>query len=130
MIRLKHLTLLVFVMAASALKAQTDITASVTEAIKHSDASMLSNFFMSSIDLTIDDFDGTVSHDEAKGQVAQFFAGHQVKDFSIKHQGTSKLDDQYRIGELTTNQGVFRVTFFMRKSGNTLLIKQFKIEPA
>ncbi|MFM7233275.1 MAG: DUF4783 domain-containing protein, partial [Flavobacteriales bacterium] len=50
--------------------------------------------------------------------------------FTVKHQGTSKLDDQFRIGELTTSKGIFRVTFFMKKSNNTLQIKQLKIEPA
>jgi hypothetical protein len=47
----------------------------------------------------------------------RFFKDHPVTGFTFKHQGTSKLDDQYRIGDMTTQKGSFRVTFFMKKSG-------------
>jgi hypothetical protein len=117
-----------FLLASGASQAQSDITASVTDAFKRGDASSLSQYFMSPLDLTIDELDGTFSKEEARTKVNAFFLQHTPSDLVIKHQGTSKVDDQFRIGDLTTAQGVYRVTFFMRKSGNAMLIKQLKIE--
>jgi Domain of unknown function (DUF4783) len=108
--------------------AQSDITPSISGALASGDVAQLSSFFMSPIDITVLDTDGSMSREEARDVCAQFFAQATVKSFTIKHQGTSKLDDQYRIGELITSKGVYRVTFFIRKSGNAMLIKQLKIE--
>ena len=108
--------------------AQTDITPKVAESIKTGNASLLASYFMAQIELTIEDAEGTFSKADAEKKLAAFFGSHGVTAFEIKHQGTSKLDDQYRIGDLATKNGTFRVTFFIRKNGNTLQIKQLKIE--
>ena len=108
--------------------AQTDITPKVAESIKSGNAALLASYFMAQIELTIEDTEGTFSKAEAEKKLAAFFASHGVTGFEIKHQGTSKLDDQYRIGDLVTKNGTYRVTFFIRKNGNTLQIKQLKIE--
>jgi Domain of unknown function (DUF4783) len=108
--------------------AQTDITPKVAESIKSGNATQLASYFMAQIELTIEETEGTFSKAEAEKKLAAFFASHGVTGFEIKHQGTSKLDDQYRIGDLVTKNGTFRVTFFIRKNGNALQIKQLKIE--
>ena len=108
--------------------AQTDITPKVAESIKSGNAALLASYFMAQIELTIEDTEGTFSKAEAEKKLTAFFASHGVTGFEIKHQGTSKLDDQYRIGDLVTKNGTYRVTFFIRKNGNTLQIKQLKIE--
>lgn len=113
---------------SSSLVAQADITPQVSEALKKGDASALSAFFMSNVELEIKGEEGTYTAANAKNIMAKFFAEHQVKGFVVKHQGNSKLDDQYRIGELNTAKGVYRLTFFMKKNGNTWQIKQLKIE--
>jgi hypothetical protein len=125
---LRSFLFIALLLSGWATSAQSDITASVTDAFKRGDASSLSQYFMSPLDLTIDDLDGAFSKEDAKLKVSAFFSQHTPKDLVIKHQGTSKVDDQFRIGDLTTAQGTYRVTFFMRKSGNAMLIKQLKIE--
>ncbi|MFN0030718.1 MAG: DUF4783 domain-containing protein [Flavobacteriales bacterium] len=127
--QMKQLLLSLLIATSSAsMMAQTDITPKVTEAIKKGDAAALAAYFMDQIELTLPANDGTFNKAEAQKLIAKFFADYGVTSFVIKHQGTSKLDDQYRIGDLVTNKGTFRVTFFMRKSGASLLIKQLKIE--
>ncbi len=108
--------------------AQPDITPKVTEALTQGNAAALASHFMDQIALTLQTHDGNFNKAEAQKLIAAFFVEYGVTNFVIKHQGTSKLDDQYRIGEMTTNNGVFRVTFFMKKNGTTMQIKQLKIE--
>ena len=127
---MKHLffsIIALFVLSSSAV-AQGDITPKVSDALKRGDAASLASFFMPQIDLTLNGEDGTFSAAEAQRKLATFFSQNAAQNFTVKHQGTSKLDDQYRIGDLNTAKGVFRVTFFMKKSGSTMQIKQIKIE--
>lgn len=107
---------------------QADITPKVSEALKKGDAAGVAVYFMPQVDLALPDNDKTYSKADAQKALATFFVQNTVKNFAVKHQGTSKLDDQYRIGVLNTGKGDFRVTFFMRKSGDVILIKQLKIE--
>jgi hypothetical protein len=107
---------------------QSDITPKVTEALMKGDAAALSQFFMPQVDLALKGQESNYSKEEAQKILTAFFQQVGATQFVIKHQGTSKLDDQYRIGELTTAKGIYRVTFFMKKSGNSILIKQLKIE--
>ncbi len=125
---MKAIIVAFFILLSPALFAQADITPQVTEALKKGDANALSAFFMSTVELEIIGEEGTYSAPTAKTMLTKFFTEKQVKGFTVKHQGNSKLDDQYRIGELTTAKGVFRLTFFMKKNGNTWQIKQLKIE--
>ncbi len=125
---MKKIFFLLFLGAFAPAFSQTDITPKVTEALKKGDAATLAAHFMEQIELTLPSNEGTFNKAEAQKLITKFFADNGVTSFTIKHQGTSKLDDQYRIGDLVTNKGTFRVTFFMRKSGTTMQIKQLKIE--
>ena len=40
------------------------------------------------------------------------------------------MGDRYCIGQLTTANGVFRVTFFLKKTGEVTQVKQLRIEPS
>jgi Domain of unknown function (DUF4783) len=108
--------------------AQADITPKVVDAIKKGDANAMGTHFMSPVDITLNGKDETLNREQAVAALSKFFATHSVKSFELKHQGTSKLEDQFRIGELVTSTGEFRVTFFMKKNGTAMQIKQLTIE--
>ncbi len=127
---MKILTGLLMLLFSSVVVAQTDITPQVTAALKKGDAAALSGYMMSTVDITLNDQENNYTKEEAQKALMNFFKDHTVSNFAVKHQGTSKLDDQYRIGDLQTSKGLFRVTFFMKKNGATMLIRQLKIEPA
>jgi hypothetical protein len=114
----------------STLWAQSDISPLVSVALKKGDAAAVASHFMSQVELTLPAKDGLMEKEHAQQMLAAFFTEYPPQAFTIKHQGTSKLDDQFRIGELITSKGSFRVTFFMKKNNNILQIKQLKIEPA
>ena len=124
------LFLMTCLLSWNALWAQSDISPAVSAALKKGDATAIASYFMPQVELTLNGKDGLVDKAQAQQMIAAFFSENPPQAFTIKHQGTSKLDDQFRIGELTTAKGMFRVTFFMKKNNNALQIKQFKIEPA
>ncbi|MDZ4750590.1 MAG: DUF4783 domain-containing protein [Flavobacteriales bacterium] len=107
---------------------QGDITPKVVDAFKKGDGTSLGSHFMPSVDLNIKGKEESLSREVATASLVKFFSQNPVKSFEIKHQGTSKLDDQFRIGELQTANGEFRVTFFMKKTGVAMQIKQLTIE--
>lgn len=124
---MKFLLNTLFCLVALQLSAQ-DITNQVAGAFKKADAATVSSFFMPQIELTMPDKEGVMEKTQAQAALVQFFKENPVTGFTIKHQGTSKLDDQFRIAELTTAKAVYRVTFFMKKQDGSMRIKQLKIE--
>jgi hypothetical protein len=125
---MKYLLSLSFALFSLMLFSQSDITPQVTSALKKGDAAALASFMMPGVELSITGQDNNLSKEDAQKVLTGFFRDHPATGFVVKHQGTSKLDDQYRIGDLTTTKGNYRVTFFMKKSGASLLIRQLKIE--
>jgi Domain of unknown function (DUF4783) len=117
-----------FFLIASVTLAQADITPKVVDAIKKGDATAMGAHFMSPIDLTLNGKDETLNREQAVAALTKFFTSNNVKSFELKHQGTSKLEDQFRIGTLVTSTGEYRVTFFMKKNGAAMQIKQLTIE--
>ena len=66
--------------------------------------------------LAVEDVDDIFSSAQAEQILKKFFAGHKVESFEIKHSGKSKLNIQYRIGDLVTTSGdEYRVTFNMKE---------------
>ena len=122
--------LLAGILSCNVLVAQSDISPAVSAALKKGDAAALASHFMPQLEITLIGKDGLFEKAQAQQMLAGFFKDNPPQSFSIKHQGTSKLDDQFRIGELNTTNGIYRVTFFMKKNNNVLQIKQLKIEPA
>lgn len=124
---MKALVLTLFLGFTLGLSAQ-DITPAVVEAIESGNAAALAKHLTLNVDLTIGDDEDMYPVDQATKKIAAFFAGHKPTAFEIKHKGTSKLDDQYRIGDLTTSKGKYRVTFFIKKSDKGMKVKQLRIE--
>jgi hypothetical protein len=118
----------ILLLIASVAWTQADITPKVVDALKKGDANSVGAHFMSPVDLTLNGKDETLNREQAVAALGKFFSSNTVKSFELKHQGTSKLEDQFRIGTLLTSSGEFRVTFFMKKNGAVMQIKQLTIE--
>jgi hypothetical protein len=126
--RMKALVTICLLLSSVWMAGQTDITKKVSDALKSGNAELLSEYFTSNVDITILDDEDMYAKDQAAVKLNKFFLQNKPTGFTIKHQGTSKLDDQYRIGELVTDEGTYRVTFFMKKSGDEMKIKQIRVE--
>jgi hypothetical protein len=98
-------------------------------AIRAGDAKALSTYMMPNVDLTVNDVEDVYSKNQAEVILNQFFVKQKPTGFEVKHEGKSKMEDFYYIGDLTTASAAYRLTFFLKKEGNSFRIKQLRIEP-
>ncbi len=120
--------ILFLIVPAFAFTVEEDIT-SITKALNSGDATTLSNFFDSDVELSILDNEDIYSKAEASKIVKTFFADNATKSFAKAHSGQSKgSDSQYVIGNLTTSVGAYRVYIYMKVSGKNYLIQELRID--
>jgi hypothetical protein len=106
---------------------QGKIPGGISIAIKAGNATELSKYMNSTIELLLLDKEDFYKKNVAETILKDFFAEYHTKDFTIRHQG-AKNDAQYAIGNLKTEKGDFRVYFLLKKVDQELLIHQIRIE--
>jgi hypothetical protein len=107
---------------------QVKIPAGISIAFKAGNATELSKYMNSTIELLLLEKEDFYKKNVAETILKDFFAEYQTTDFTIRHQG-AKNDAQYAIGNLKTGKGDFRVYFLLKKVDQELLIHQIRIEP-
>jgi len=107
---------------------QVKIPAGISIAFKAGNATELSKYMNSTIELLLLEKEDFYKKNVAETILKDFFAEYQTTDFTIRHQG-AKNDAQYAIGNLKTAKGDFRVYFLLKKVDQELLIHQIRIEP-
>jgi hypothetical protein len=117
-----------FAIAALAVKAQTDITDQVAGLLKTGNIKELAKHLTDNVDLAVGDYDDIASKAQSEQILKKFFDKNQPKNFTIKHKGKTSLGVEYRIGELETSGGNFRVTFNLKAVGDTYQINLFRVE--
>jgi len=108
---------------------EQDISDSIVKSISSGNAKELAKFFSSNIDLTLPDFEGMYSQNQAEIIVKEFFAKNPPKKFTVIHKGASKDNSQFTIGKLETEKNKFRVMFLLKKVGEKFQIHQLRFEP-
>lgn len=123
------LPITVFIFSFALLNAQEtgNIPNGISLAIKAGNASELSKYMNSTVEILLLDKEDFYKKNVAETILRDFFAEYQTKDFTIMHQG-ARNDSKYAIGNLTTEKGNFRVYFLIKKVGEELLIHQIRIE--
>lgn len=124
----RPLALLLSLLLVLGLHAQDPVRDKVVQAMRTGNASALAEQFIPNIDLTIKETSEVYSRSQAEQIVRKFFNDHPPVDLVIEHSGVSKFGDEYFIGILRTRTGYFRVTFFLKKNGETKQVKQLRIE--
>jgi len=99
----------------------------ILTAFKKGNSTLLSQYFNSSIELTIENNDNFYSKNQAEQILKDFFNKNSIISFNITHQG-EKNDAIFFIGSLNTNKGTYRVTAYLKFSKNQKLIHQLRIE--
>ena len=107
---------------------QTKIPAGISIAIKSGNASELSKYMNSTIELLLLEKEDFYKKVVAETILKDFFNEYHSKDFVIRHQG-ARNDAQYAIGNLETEKGSFRVYILLKKVNQELLIHILRIEP-
>lgn len=111
-----------------ALKAQTNEVGRISGALAAGNANGVSELFLTNVDLTVEANDDLYSKAQASQILRNFFERNQALKFIVNHEGTSRTNDIYKIGTLTTKTGAYRVTFFLKNEGGRYLIKELRIE--
>lgn len=107
---------------------QVRIPEGISIAIKAGNASELSKYMNSTVELSLLDKEDFYKKNVAEVILKDFFSEYKTTDFSILHQG-AKNDAQYAIGNLKTEKGDFRVYLLLKKVDQDLLIHLIRIEP-
>lgn len=106
---------------------QTKIPEGISLALKTGNASELSKYINSTVELLLLDKEDFYKKNVAETILKDFFAEYKTRDFVILHNGGIN-DAQYAIGNLKTEKGDFRVYFLLKKVDQELLIHKISIE--
>ena len=107
---------------------QQNIINEIVQSIKSNDSKKLARFFNSTIDLELEDLDGSYSSTQAELIIKDFFKNSPIKSFTKNHQGSSNDGSKYIIGTYTTSEKKYRVYILLKKPEEKLLIHQLQFE--
>lgn len=99
----------------------------VVAAIRSGNASQLSKYFDSRVDLSLPGKSDNYSKSQAEMILKDFFANNTVKNFVVKHKGEQN-GSEFCIGLLQTKNGNFRTKFFMKQKGGLQVVQELGFE--
>ncbi len=99
----------------------------VVSAIKTGDAAAVARHFDNTVEITMPDKSNNYSKSQAEMVLRDFFSTNGVKDFQILHKGEN-AGSQYCIGTLSTKNGSFRTTVFMKQKSDKLVLQEIRFE--
>ena len=98
----------------------------VISAMKSGNASGVTKYFDSYVDITMPDKSSNYSKSQGELILKDFFSNTGVKNFDVKHKGNNDNGD-YCIGTLQTKNGSYRTTVYMRMKGGKQVIQDIRI---
>lgn len=102
--------------------------ANVTTALKKGDVEMLSHYFDNMVEITLPTNANSYSKSQAVVILKEFFSNNKVKNFELIHKGNSGEGSSFGIGNLVTDTGIFRTTFFFREKGDSFVLQELRFE--
>ncbi|NDV47132.1 DUF4783 domain-containing protein [Paludibacter sp. 221] len=106
-----------------------DVPSEIINALGKGDASTISTYLNTNVELVIDNKNDIFSKQQAESIITDFFRRSPVKKFDLIHKG-EKESASFAIGTLRTTNGNFRVYVLTRKNGSKDAIQQLRIEPS
>ncbi len=125
---MKHIITLILVLAPVLFYGQDAEKKAIHTAFEKGDAKALSSYLATGVDLSVKDVEGVYSQDQTVQILTRFFNDNPPTMFKPIHEGKSKSDDFFYIGDLQTSKGRYRVTYFLKNSDNNFVIKQLRLE--
>jgi hypothetical protein len=124
---MKHLVTTIFLLISfSILFAQSE--ENIAAALKTGNSKEIAKYFGANVNIKILNQEDIYSKNQAELILKDFFTKNTIKNYLPKHNGTSKNGAQYTIGVLNTNNGNFRVYYFLKKNTDGIQIQEFRIE--
>lgn len=104
------------------------ISNELSNALKTGNSNRVAAFFENSVDLSIPNNEGVYSKMQAQLILKTFFLKNKPSDFTVVHNGNSKNNSFYSIGNLKTNTGTFRVYILYKETDGKTIVLELKIE--
>ncbi len=105
----------------------TDPVQKISDALKNGNSTELAKFFNANVEVEILGDENMFSKAQAEILMKDFFSKNKPTAFKVNHQG-SKAATSFAIGLLTTGNGTFRVSVFLKVDNEKTLIHQLRIE--
>jgi len=99
------------------------------EALSTANVELLDEYLDSSIDLTFVDDNKNLSKKQAIEEIKQFLLSQGIMSAKSRHKGNSKENDSnYKVLQLKTATGKYRVFVYTEKIGDKRLIKELRFD--
>ncbi len=99
----------------------------VVNALKSGNAAEVAKYFDNTVEITLPDKGSSYSKSQAELVLRDFFTSNPVKNFEVIHKSENS-GSQYVIGSLTTNNGNFRTTIYLKQKGDKQLVQELRFE--
>lgn len=99
----------------------------IIKALKSADAEQVAGFFDSKVDISVPGKTGAYNKPQAESILKDFFNNNKIQSFEEKHRGENN-GMEYCTGNLITQNGVYKTTFFTKLKGDKQLIQTLRIE--
>lgn len=105
-----------------------DPFANVISALKKGSVEELSHYFDNMVEITLPTNANSYSKSQAAVILKEFFSSNPIKNFQLIHKGNSGEGSSFGIGNLVTDKGTYRTTFFFRQKGDSFVIQELRFE--
>ncbi len=99
----------------------------IINAIKSGNASEVSKFFDTTVEITLPGKSNSYSKSQAELVLRDFFSSNTIKDFQVIHK-SDNAGAEYCIGNLLTANGLFRTTVYLKQKGNRQVVQELRFE--
>lgn len=101
---------------------------SIASALGSGNSDALGRYFDENVEVSVQTKEDTYSKTQATDMVRDFFAKNKPKTFNQLHQGVSKGNGHYSIGDLQTSSGTYRVYMFMKVVNDNYMIQEIRFD--
>ena len=107
----------------------SDIFKEIENALSLGNAKMIEGYLNTSIELETPASKGIYSRGQAQLIIDKFFQKYPPISFTITQKGNSSGGSRFAVGNyVSTRERTFRVTLFIKRSGQEFLIQEIKFE--
>ena len=100
----------------------------ISSALRTGNSKVLSSLFLSTVELSINGEEGTYARNDAEAILKAFFKLVSPDEFQIIHQGKAGSGVQYAIGNLNSEKGNYRVSYYLTTKESKSYIQQIIID--
>ncbi len=126
---LGFLLLLCTILLSSFVNVDTLEMDDVVTALKSGNASQLSKYFDSRVDIGFPDKSDNYSRTQAEMIIKDFFVNNVVRNFNLKYKSENS-GTNYCIGTLLTRNGNYRITLIMKQKGDKQYLQDINFQKA